>query len=60
MAGRGSDGVYLDLHGAMVTEAFDDGEAEILRRVRAVVGALPLVISLAWHANLSRPIRNDQ
>ena len=28
--------VYLDLHGAMVTEEFDDGEAEILRRVRQV------------------------
>jgi microcystin degradation protein MlrC len=26
------DAVYLDLHGAMVTEHFDDGEGEILRR----------------------------
>ena len=26
------DGVYLDLHGAMVTESHDDGEAELLRR----------------------------
>ena len=32
------DGVYLDLHGAMVSEEFEDGEGEILRRVRAVVG----------------------
>src|SRR5437868_15083572 len=32
-AGR-LDGVYLDLHGAMVSEEFDDGEGEILRRVR--------------------------
>ena len=28
------DGVYLDLHGAMVTEHLDDGEGEILARVR--------------------------
>ena len=32
------DGVYLDLHGAMVTEHFDDGEGELLARVRKVVG----------------------
>ena len=46
--------VYLDLHGAMVSEEFDDGEAEILRRVRQVVGAdIPVMVSLDWHANLS-------
>jgi hypothetical protein len=32
------DGVYLDLHGAMVTEHLDDGEGEILARVRKIVG----------------------
>ena len=32
-AGR-LDAVYLDLHGAMVTEHLDDGEGEILARVR--------------------------
>jgi len=32
------DGVYLDLHGAMVSERFDDGEGELLRRVREAVG----------------------
>lgn len=46
------DGVYLDLHGAMVTHHLDDGEGEILRRVRAVVGTrIPLVASLDLHAN---------
>ena len=30
-----ADGVLLDLHGAMVTEDFEDAEAEIVRRVRA-------------------------
>jgi len=48
------DGVYFDLHGAMVSEDFDDAEGEILRRARAVVGPdIPIVISLDYHANIS-------
>jgi microcystin degradation protein MlrC len=48
------DAVYLDLHGAMVTEHLDDGEGEILRRVREVIGKdLPLVVSLDLHANVT-------
>jgi microcystin degradation protein MlrC len=46
------DGVYLDLHGAMVAEGFDDAEGEVLRRVRAVVGPdVPIAASLDPHAN---------
>lgn len=48
------DGVYLDLHGAMVTEHFDDGEGELLARVRKVIGPdVPLVVSLDLHANIT-------
>ena len=48
------DAVYLDLHGAMVAEHFDDGEGEMLRRVREVIGdRLPLVASLDLHANVT-------
>jgi microcystin degradation protein MlrC len=48
------DAVYLDLHGAMVTEHLDDGEGEILARVRQVIGKdLPLVASLDLHANVT-------
>jgi microcystin degradation protein MlrC len=48
------DAVYLDLHGAMVTEHLDDGEGEILARVREVIGCdLPLVVSLDLHANVT-------
>ena len=48
------DAVYLDLHGAMVTDHLDDGEGEILARVRQVIGPdLPLVVSLDLHANVS-------
>ncbi|MFQ5785790.1 MAG: M81 family metallopeptidase [Alphaproteobacteria bacterium] len=51
---RGLDAVYLDLHGAMVTEDHEDGEGEILRRVRAVVGEeTPVVASLDLHANVT-------
>ncbi len=53
-AGR-VDGVYLDLHGAMVTEHHDDGEGELLRRVRQLVGPnVPIVASLDLHANVTR------
>lgn len=48
------DAVYLDLHGAMVTEHHDDGEGETLARVRKAIGRdLPLVVSLDLHANVS-------
>src|ERR1700719_1114084 len=48
------DAVYLDLHGAMVSEHLDDGEGEILARVREVIGDdLPLVASLDLHANVT-------
>ncbi len=49
------DGVYLDLHGAMVTEHLDDGEGEILARVRRIVGPrVPVIASLDLHANVTR------
>jgi microcystin degradation protein MlrC len=48
------DGVYLDLHGAMLAENFPDGEGEVLRRVRAVVGPdVPVTASLDPHANMT-------
>ncbi|MSQ58194.1 MAG: M81 family peptidase [Betaproteobacteria bacterium] len=49
------DAVYLDLHGAMVAEHMQDGEGELLARVRAVVGdKTPVVASLDLHANVTR------
>src|SRR3954453_4486191 len=54
------DAVYLDLHGAMVAEHMDDGEGEILARVRNVIGPdLPLVVSLDLHANVT-PLMVEQ
>lgn len=53
------DGVYLDLHGAMVTEKYNDGDGELIRRVRAVVGPnVPIVVSLDLHANISDGMLN--
>ena len=46
--------IYLDLHGAMVAEHHDDGEGELLRRIRALVGErMPIVTSLDYHANMT-------
>ncbi len=48
------DGIYLDLHGAMVTLECEDGEGELLSRIRQVVGeSVPIVVSLDLHANLT-------
>jgi microcystin degradation protein MlrC len=53
------DGVYLDLHGAAMVDSFPDAEGELLRRVRAIVGAtFPLAISLDPHANLTEAMVN--
>jgi microcystin degradation protein MlrC len=49
------DAVYLDLHGAMVCEHLDDGEGEILARLRKLIGPdVPLVASLDLHGNVTR------
>ena len=48
-------GILLGLHGAMVTAFSDDGEGELLRRLRQQVGPeLPIAITLDPHANVSR------
>lgn len=49
------DALYLDLHGAMVSEDFEDAEGELLRRLRASIGdRVPMVISLDYHANVTQ------
>ena len=48
------DGVFLDLHGAMVAEGAPDGEGPLIARVRDVVGAdVPIVAALDLHGNIS-------
>ncbi len=53
-AGR-VDAVFLDLHGAMVCEHIDDGDGEIIRRVRKAAGPdATIVVALDFHANITR------
>lgn len=48
------DGIFLILHGAMVTEVSEDGEGEILGQLRALVGPdVPIAVTLDPHANVS-------
>jgi microcystin degradation protein MlrC len=49
---RGCDAVLLDLHGAMVTRAHDDGEGELLERIRRVAPEVPVGVALDMHTNL--------
>ncbi len=52
VAKGGFDGIMLDLHGAMVTESLEDGEGELLRRIRAIDRHTPIAVSYDMHANL--------
>ena len=51
-AARGCDAILLDLHGAMVTRYYDDGEGELLRRIRQVAPQVPIGVALDMHTNL--------
>ena len=50
---RGCDALFLDLHGAMVTEECPSGEGELLTRLRRIAPELPIAVALDFHANLS-------
>ena len=52
LAEGGFDGIMLDLHGAMAVEDFDDGEGELLRRIRAIDRTTPLCVAYDMHANV--------
>jgi len=49
------DGILLHLHGSMATESSDDGDGDLLRRIRAVAGpAVPIVAVLDLHATVTQ------
>ena len=48
----GCDAILLDLHGAMVTERHEDGEGELLARIREVAPEVPIGVTLDMHTNL--------
>ncbi|MFT4014210.1 MAG: M81 family metallopeptidase [Paracoccus sp. (in: a-proteobacteria)] len=48
------DGVFLDLHGAMLAEGEPDGEGALLARIRQTVGpGVPVVAALDLHGNIT-------
>jgi len=54
-AHRDADGILLALHGAMVVAGYNDGEGELLGRLRAVVGAeMPIVVVLDLHSHITQ------
>ena len=54
------DGLWFDIHGAMCVEGLDDVEAELLRRIRAVIGPKVIVsASMDLHGNVSRDLAHQ-
>ena len=51
---KGCDAVLLDLHGAMVTHSYDDGEGELLKRIRRINAKVPIAVALDFHTNLTK------
>lgn len=47
------DAIFLDLHGAMVAEHVDDGEGELIARIRALFPATPISCALDLHGNIT-------
>ncbi|MGA2954252.1 MAG: M81 family metallopeptidase [Thermodesulfobacteriota bacterium] len=50
---KGCDALFLDLHGAMVSQETDDGEGTLLQRIRRIAPNLPIAVALDLHANIT-------
>ena len=54
------DGVLFHLHGAMVTDSHEDGEGELLERLRRILGPdTPIVVTLDLHANVTQKMAGN-
>lgn len=54
------DGILLSLHGAMVSERTEDGEGDLLERLRLNVGdEIPIMATLDLHCNLTRKMAEN-
>ena len=54
------DGVLLHLHGAMVVDSYEDGEGELLARLRKILGPdVPIVVTLDLHANVTQQMADN-
>ena len=52
-AAPGCDAILLDLHGAMAVESTDDGEGDLLERVRRAAPGVPIGVALDLHGNVT-------
>ena len=50
---KGCDAVLLALHGAMVAEHYDDGEGELLNRIRRIAPDVPIAVALDFHTQMT-------
>ena len=50
---NGCDALLLDLHGAMVTQSYDSGEDELMRRLRQLAPDLPIGVAFDFHGNMT-------
>lgn len=56
----GLEGILLHLHGSMSTQSHDDGEGELLARIRRHVGeAVPIVVVLDLHATVTQEMADN-
>src|ERR1700744_26783 len=50
---KGCDAVLLALHGATVAEHYDDGEGELLNRIRKIAPDVPIAVALDFHTQMT-------
>lgn len=53
-AAVGCDALLLDLHGAMAVETTDDGEGDLLERLRQQAPGVPIAVALDLHGNVTQ------
>jgi microcystin degradation protein MlrC len=53
-AAPGCDALLLDLHGAMVAQTTNDGEGDLLRRLRQCLPNVPVAVALDLHGNVTQ------
>lgn len=48
------DGIYLDMHGALHVEGYEDAQVDFIRKIRAIVGEeMAIAASFDLHGNIS-------
>ena len=58
-AAPGCDVILLDLHGAMAVETTDDGEGDLLERLRIAAPGAPIAVALDLHGNVTQKMMDN-